>query len=125
VLKTSRRRHGGPRHLPSLVAVTLLLWLPAAHAHAGAPYWPLSKLMRVVDGDRIHIGERVVTVHKASMLCGGEGRAVRRRGVRAWRHYMCTYTTFRLGRPDRDLEFRVHVVGPGVKITDARWISPH
>jgi hypothetical protein len=79
--------------------------------------------MQRIDGKRIHIGERVVRIDDETMLCSGVGRAVRQRGVRAWKHFDCTYSVF-ARRGIYDCEFRVHVLGlRKYLITNARWTS--
>jgi hypothetical protein len=96
--------------LVALVLVAGLAPQPAA-AHQGAPMWTLAKVMRNVQGARIHIGGRVLRVDAGSTLCSGDGPAVRWGGIGHWRHFTCTWTTFDARRQvDRDITFRVHTL---------------
>jgi hypothetical protein len=106
------------------VAVILGLLAVAAPAAAhDVPYfWSVAKVMRVTDDVRVRVGKSVVRIHAETTLCSGQGASRRRRGVRRWRHFVCTYTT----RPGlgRDVEFRVHVLGVRrLLITHAHWIG--
>ena len=95
----------------------------AAQAHDVRYAWSVAKAMRVTDDARVRVGGRVVRVDIQTTLCAGQGTSTRRRGVRVWRHFVCTYTTFTRQRPDRDVDFRVHVLGlRRFVITDARWV---
>jgi hypothetical protein len=115
------------RRLPAAAtaAATLFLAAPgAAVAHLGHWHWPLQKVMQRIDGARIHIGGRVVRIDSETTLCSGLGRAVPQRGIRAWKHFDCTYSVFVAGRGIYDCEFRVHVLGlRKFLITNARWTS--
>ena len=80
--------------------------------------------MRLLDDKRVRIGAQVVRVDVETTLCSGEGRATRRGGVRVWRHFRCTFTTFIGLRPGRDVEFRAHPLDARrIAITDARWVA--
>ena len=80
-------------------------------------------MMRLIDHARIRVGGRVLRVHSDTVLCSGEGRTVRLDGVRAWKHFHCTYSAF-LGEGIFDCEFRVHVVGRRkYRITNTGWAS--
>ena len=108
------------------VAVILGLLAVAAPAAAhDVPYsWSVAKVMRVTDDVRVRVGKGVVRIHAETTLCAGQGPARRRRGVRRWRHFACTYTTFTRQGIGRDLDFRLHVLGVRrFVITDARWIG--
>jgi hypothetical protein len=111
------------------VAAALIIALvvatgPAVVQAAPARYWSLAKLLRRIDGARIHIGTRTVRVVSASTLCAGTGASIRRDGVRRWRRFICTYTTFTKAGVDRDLDFRVRVLGVRrYRIYDAHWVS--
>jgi hypothetical protein len=106
-----------------VTTVSLALLSPAAGA-ATRWYWPLMKVMRAVDGARVRVGARVVRIDAESTLCSGEGRAVRRRGVRMWSRFSCTFTTFTSKGVDRDLDFDVYVTGRNrYVIRDAHWIG--
>jgi hypothetical protein len=93
-------------------------------AHSGPWHWPLQSAMRRIDGKRIHVGNRVVRIDSETTLCSGAGRAVRRHGVRAWKHFDCTYSVFVAGDGIYDCDFRVHVVGVRrFLVTNARWTA--
>jgi hypothetical protein len=105
--------------------VLSLLVPAAATAHQGAPYWSLAKVMARIDGARLATPRRPVRVDISTTLCSGIGNSIRRGGVRRWRHFDCTYTTFRRGAVGPDVAFRVHVVGATrFLITNGRWIEP-
>jgi hypothetical protein len=105
----------------------LLAMAPAAVAPAAtsgtASYWSVAKLLRRLDGARIHVGSRTVRVNSETSLCAGRGTSIRRDGVRRWRRFMCTYTTFTRGGVDRDLDFRVVVRSrTRYSIYEAHWV---
>lgn len=103
--------------------VFLVLAAPAG-GRALTAYWPMTKLMRSIDEVRVRVGTRVVRIHSETTLCSGRGRPIRRRGVRMWSRFLCTYTTFTRQGIDRDLEFQVVVVSATrFVIRDAHWIS--
>jgi hypothetical protein len=105
-----------------LVLLSLLLAAPAA-AHTRGVFWPVAKVMRAVDDSRIRIGTRSLRIDIDTTLCSGEGRARLRQGVRTWKHFRCTFTTFTPRGPGRDVEFRVHTLDARrIAITNARWI---
>jgi hypothetical protein len=105
-----------------VLAVVLLFATPAG-ADASVPYWSIGKVLRRLDGARIHVGTRVVRVDSETTLCAGQGPSVRRRGVRMWRRFVCTYTTFTKGGVDRDIDFRVQVrSATRYTVTDAHWV---
>jgi hypothetical protein len=103
---------------------TLVLALAApAYGEAATAYWPMAKLMRRIDDVRVRVGTRVVRIHSETTLCSGEGRPIRRRGVRMWSRFWCTYTTFTKQGVDRDLEFRVDIVSTRrFVIRDVHWV---
>jgi hypothetical protein len=108
------------------VAVMLGLLAVAAPAAAhDVPYlWSVAKVMRVTDDGRVRVGKSVVRIHAETTLCAGQGASRRWRGVRRWRHFVCTYTTFTRRGVGRDLDFRVHVLGVRrFVITDAHWVG--
>ena len=106
-----------------LILLSFVLTSPAA-AHERGVFWPANKAMRAVDDARVRVGSIVVRVKVETTLCSGEGRVIRRRGLRAWKHFRCTFTTFTpSGGVGRDLEFRLHAMDVRrIAITDARWI---
>jgi hypothetical protein len=104
--------------LGSLVLAT------AAGAHNVPFFWSVAKVMRMTDDVRIRVGDRPVRIDADTTLCSGQGPSRRRSGVRRWRHFVCTYTTFTPRGVGRDLEFRVHVLGiRRFVIDDARWVG--
>ena len=111
------------RGVAIMLGTVALAAVPAAGAH-DVPYaWSAAKVMRMTDGARVRVGSRVVRIDAETTLCAGQGTPTRRRGVRVWRHFACTYTTFTRQRPGRDVDFRVHVLGSRrFAITDARWV---
>lgn len=103
--------------------VFLLLVAPAA-GRAVTAYWPMTKLMRSIDDVRVQVGARVVRIHTETTLCSGDGRPMRRRGIRMWSRFSCTYTTFTKQGVGRDIEFRVDIVSAArFVIRDAHWIT--
>jgi hypothetical protein len=107
-----------------VILIALLVLTPPASAVALRWYWPVSKVMRAIDGVKVHVGTRVVRIHSETTLCSGEGPSVRRRGIRRWSRFSCTFTTFTRKGLDRDLEFRVRVLGTRrVVIRDAHWVG--
>ena len=106
-----------------LVVVVLAIAAPAG-ARTLRWYWPVSKVMRAIDDIRVRVGTRIVRIHKETTLCSGEGRSIRRQGIRRWSRFACTYTTFTKRGVDRDLDFRVRVLGATrFAITDAHWVA--
>jgi hypothetical protein len=107
------------------VAVLALLAVAAPAAAHDVPYrWSVAKVMRVTDDARVRVGKGVVRVNAETTLCAGQGASRRSRGVRRWRHFACTYTTFTRQGIGRDLEFRVHVLGiRRFVITNAHWVG--
>jgi hypothetical protein len=97
----------------------------AAPATAADPrsYWSVAKLIRAIDGAPIHLRHRVLHVDAETTLCAGRGAPRIVQGTRRWRLFACTYTTFNKQLVDRDLDFRVRVLGPRrFVIDDARWV---
>ena len=100
------------------------LVLAAPASAADARYWSVAKVMRSIDGARIDVGTRVVRVESDTALCSGSGGSRRVRGVRVWRVFFCTYTTFTKRGIGPDLEFSVRPVSARrFVITGARWVS--
>ena len=113
------------RHGVVLVCGVLILLLAAPiDAATVRRYWPLAKVMRMIDGVRIRVGTKVVRIESDTTLCSGEGRSIRRNGVRRWSRFSCTSTTFTRAGLDRDMEFVVRVLGKRrFAIRDAHWIK--
>ena len=106
-----------------VLMVLLLVFAGPAAAHTRGGWWPVAKVMRALDGERIRVGSKRVRVDSATSLCSGERRVKRRGGVGTWTHFRCTFSTFTASGPGRDAEFRVHVLGPRrIGISAARWI---
>jgi hypothetical protein len=105
----------------TLAVVLLAAGTPAAVAATW--YWPMTKVMRVLDGTRVRVGTAAVRIQSETTLCSGQGRSIRRNGVRRWSRFACTYTTFTRRGVDRDLDFRVLVRGQRrFRIVDAHWV---
>jgi hypothetical protein len=105
-----------------VVVVAALVLATPASGHPVPFYWPLGKTLRMIDGKRIHVADRVVRINEATTLCAGVGARKRKVGKLRWKHFDCTYTTG--GGLGRDVEFRVHVLGKvRFRISDARWIE--
>ena len=106
------------------VVLGLLAVTAPAAAHDVPHFWSVTKVMRVTDDARVRVGKSVVRIHAETTLCAGQGTSRRLRGVRQWRHFVCTYTTFTRRGVGRDLDFRVHVLGVRrFVITDAHWVG--
>lgn len=106
----------------TIVWVTALVLAPPASAHPVPFYWPIAKTLRMIDGKRIRVGDRIVRIHSATALCSGTGPRKRKAGKLRWKHFDCTYTTG--GGLGRDVEFRLHVLGKvRFRVTDVRWIG--
>jgi hypothetical protein len=117
----------GPAALsPLRTAVVVLAVLAAApsSAQAAVPYWSVTKALHRIDRVRVHVGGRTVRIDKDTALCAGQGRSIVVKGIRRWRRFVCTYTTFTRSGVDRDLEFRVRVLGKlRFRIYDQHWVS--
>jgi hypothetical protein len=112
-----------------VVLVALALVAAAAStadaAQSAVPFWSMDKVLRKLDGDWVRVGSRRVKIHSETTLCSGRGASVRRNGVRMWRRFLCTYTTFTKAGVDRDLEFRVRVLSrTRYAVWDAHWVRP-
>jgi hypothetical protein len=106
-----------------ILLVSMTLAQPAGGAGVAA-YWPVPKLMRAIDRTAVSISGRRVRVDAETTLCAGRLASRRVRGVRAWRSFACTYTTFTRKGVDRDLDFRVRTLdSKRFKITDAHWVA--
>ena len=105
-----------------LVALCLLAAAPSAGA-AAERYWSSAKLLHRLDGARVVVKGRTVRIRSATTLCAGRGTSIRRRGIRSWNRFVCTYTTFTKGGVDRDLDFRVRIrSATRFTIWDAHWV---
>ena len=99
--------------------------LAAPGAAAGNEvYWPLPKLMRMLDRTRVAVPGGIVRLDSETTLCAGRGAQRRVRRARAWHSFACTYTVFTRTGVDRDLDFRVLIRDARrFRVTDARWIG--
>jgi hypothetical protein len=107
-----------------VVSVLLLVIGAPAAGRELRSYWPTAKVLRMIDGVRVRVGTRVIRIHSETTLCSGEGPSVRRRGIRMWSRFSCTFTTFTRQGLDRDLDFRVRVKSSTrFVISDAHWVG--
>lgn len=108
-----------------VVLVVLLVVAASASAATLPRYWSTAKVLRRLDGDKVTVGSHVVRLRSATTLCAGQGTSVRRQGIRLWRRFVCTYTTFTKGGVDRDLDFRVRTINATrYAVWDAHWVQP-
>jgi hypothetical protein len=115
--------HAGRARFVAPWIIFLVLAAPAG-GRALTAYWPMAKVMRSIDDMRVRVGTRVVRIHSETTLCSGGGRPIRRRGVRMWSRFSCTYTTFTSQGIDRDLDFHVDIVSSKrLVIRDAHWVT--
>jgi hypothetical protein len=110
---------------PRTAAIVLTVFAAASSsAQAAVPYWSVTKVLHRIDRARVHVGARTVRIDKDTALCAGRGSSIVVKGVRRWRRFLCTYTTFTRSGIDRDLEFRVRVLGKlRYRISDAHWVT--
>jgi hypothetical protein len=108
-----------------LAAVFVLsLLVLTATAAAGTWFWSIPKVLRLIDDTRVHVGSKTVRIHRETTLCAGSGASIRRDGVKRWRRFVCTFTTFTKRGLDRDLDFRVLVTGRRrFRLVDAHWVQ--
>lgn len=107
-----------------VMALCLLVLASPAAAQVSARYWTVGKVMRMIDNVRISVRGRIVRIESESTLCSGEGAFIRRRGIRRWHRFACTFTTFTKLRVGRDLEFRVRVTSNRrFVVFDAHWVG--
>jgi hypothetical protein len=107
-----------------VVVLAMLVVAGPADGRELAPRWPLARTMQAIDGRRVLVDGRRVRIETDSTLCGGEGASVRIAGVRRWSRFACTFTTFGARGIERDLDFRVRVVGVRrLAIVNVRWVA--
>jgi hypothetical protein len=95
---------------------------PTARAHDTRSGWPYATLSQRIAGQFVTLPDRRMRVDRDLVICSGEGKSVRRAGVRRWRHFTCTQTLFIRGSVGRDVTFRVHVLSRiRLLITDPRY----
>jgi hypothetical protein len=105
-------------------ALSLLVLASPAGAQVSAQYWTVGKVMRMIDGVHISVNRRILRIESESTLCSGEGASIRRRGIRRWHRFACTFTTFSKRGVDRDLEFRLRVTSASrFVVFDAHWVG--
>jgi hypothetical protein len=80
-------------------------------ATSAGPAWSLPHVLSRIDGARVTIGGRRIPIRSETTLCSGIGTPRRTGGLPRWQAFDCTYTVF-TGGIDRDLEFRINVLGP-------------
>jgi hypothetical protein len=121
-----RTWHAAAMRLGIGVVLSLLMLLTATTAQGtDSRYWSLQKVMRKIDEMQIRVNRRIVRVESDSALCSGEGASIRRSGVRMWRRFACTFTTFTKRGIGRDLEFRLRIrSATRVVVFDVRWSLP-
>jgi hypothetical protein len=107
----------------ALLVAALLFAVPAALA-SSSQYWSITKVLRRLDGAKTRVGTHTVRIDSETTLCAGRKSSIRRNGVRMWRRFACTYTTFTKSGVDRDLDFRVSVLSARrYAILDAHWVQ--
>ena len=96
--------------------------VPMSRAHGGATTWPYATLVQRIAGAPVRLSDRRIRIDRDLVICNGEGRPVRRAGVRRWKHFTCTQSLVEGLRVGRDATFRVHVLTRSrFLITDARY----
>jgi hypothetical protein len=125
-IRLSRRRFGIlplVRSAALLILIALATAAPAAAVSVGS-YWSVAKVMHKIDGVRVRAGAKVVRIQSETTLCAGTGPSIRVHGVRRWRRFACTFTTFSRNGVDRDLEFVARVLGPKrFELRDVQWVD--
>jgi hypothetical protein len=111
--------------LAVLPVLAVLALAPEARTHDTPAAWPYRTLIVRITGQSVtSLGPRI-RVDRDLVICSGDGTPIRRRGVRLWKHFTCTQTLFDRSGLDRDITFRVHVLGrTRFLITNARY-GPH
>jgi uncharacterized Zn-binding protein involved in type VI secretion len=121
----------GVRLAAIVVLVVFAVLIVAGRGAAGTgdardspPRWSLARVMHAIDGRRVPVDGRRVRIEGDSTLCGGLGASVRVAGVRRWSRFACTFTAFGARGIERDLDFRVRVLGARrIALTSARWVG--
>ena len=108
--------------LAVLALLAVLAVAPEARTHDTQAAWPYRILIARIAGHSLTPLGRRIRVDRELVICSGDGRPVRRGGVRRWKHFTCTQTLFDRGGLDRDITFRVHVLDrTRFRITNARY----
>ena len=97
-----------------LAVIALMAGSSPASAHRGRWYWTDVKVVNTISGHRITVEGKRMRIRGDLVTCQGEGRFVRRRGTRQWKHFQCILANPFPGGgviAGPDALFRVHVVG--------------
>jgi hypothetical protein len=94
-----------------VLLIAALAAAPEARPHRTQSAWSYAALIDRISGTRVRMPNRRVRIQRALVICNGEGKPLRRAGVRRWKHFTCTETLFNPRGVDRDITFRVHVLG--------------
>jgi hypothetical protein len=88
-------------------------------------YWSHQKLMRRIVGVRIKVEDRSIRIDGATVVCGGDGRAIVRKEVPRWARFSCIQPTFPPGAlAGVDALILVHPTGPTkFVVTDAQFAN--
>lgn len=95
--------------VPFALVLAVLALAPEARTHDTRSAWPYRTLIGRIAGTPVMLPDRRIRVDPDLVICSGEGKSIRRGGVRRWKHFTCTQTLFRNG-VDRDVTFRVHIL---------------
>ena len=107
--------------VPLGLALVLSVFEVEAESHRTGWVWSYPMLIRRIAEAPVPLSNRRPVIDRDLVICNGEGRRIRVRGTRGWKHFTCTQTLFQRG-VDRDLTFRVHVRGKNrFHITNARY----
>jgi hypothetical protein len=107
--------------VPFVLVLAMLSLAPEARPHDTRSAWPYRTLISRIAGKPVTLPDRRIRVDPDLVICSGEGRPIRRGGVRRWKHFTCTQTLFSKG-VGRDVTFRVHVLNRVRSlITNARY----
>ena len=106
----TRARGAARGTVPVTLVLAVLLLAPVARTHDTPSAWPYRTLIVRITGHSVTSLGRPIRVDRDLVICSGEGRSIRRRGVRRWKHFTCTQTRFDRSGLDRDITFRVHVL---------------
>ena len=111
--------------VPVTLVLAVLVLAPVARTHDTPSAWPYRTLIVRIAGHPVTPLGRRVRVDRDLVICSGDGTPIRRRGVRRWKHFICTQTLFDRSGVDRDITFRVHVLDrTRFLITNVRY-GPH
>jgi hypothetical protein len=94
----------------SALILAVLALVPEARAHDTSSAWPYGIVIARIAGHYVTPRGHRIRVDRDLVICSGDGAAIRRGGVRRWKHFTCTQTLFDRSGVDRDITFRVHVL---------------